>query len=51
MKFEELSLIELVSLLHERKVSSVEVTKYFIERINEKKNLNAVLEVYEDAIG
>lgn len=50
MKFEELSLIELVSLLHERKVSSVEVTKYFIERINEKKNLNAVLEVYEDAI-
>ena len=50
MKFEELSLIELVKLLQEQKVSSVEVTKYFIERIKEKQNLNAVLEVYDDAI-
>ena len=35
MKFEELSLIELVKLLQEQKVSSVEVTKYFIEPLND----------------
>ena len=50
MKFEELSLIELASMLQEQKVSSVEVTKYFINRCKEKENLHAVLEVFDDAI-
>ena len=50
MKFEELSLIELASMLQEQKVSSVEVTKYFINRCKEKENLHSVLEVFDDAV-
>lgn len=50
MKFEELSLLEIVDLLHSQKLSSVELTQYFINRINDRKELNAVLEIYDDAI-
>ena len=50
MKFEELSLLEIVDLLHSQKVSSEELTQYFIDRINDRKDLNAVLEIYDDAI-
>ena len=50
MKFEELSLLEIVDLLHSQKVSSEELTQYFIDRINDRKELNAVLEIYDDAI-
>lgn len=50
MKFEELSLLEIVDLLHSQKLSSVELTQYFIDRINDRKELNAVLEIYDDAI-
>ena len=50
MKFEELSLLEIVDLLHSQKVSSEELTQYFIDRINDIKELNAVLEIYDDAI-
>lgn len=50
MKFEELSLLEIVDLLHSQKVSSEELTQYFIDRINDRKDLNAVLEIYDDVI-
>ena len=50
MKFEELSLLEIVDLLHSQKVTSEELTQYFIDRINDRKELNAVLEIYDDAI-
>ena len=50
MKFEELSLLEIVDLLHSQKVTSEELTQYFIDRINDRKDLNAVLEIYDDAI-
>ena len=50
MKFEELSLLEIVDLLHSQKISSEELTQYFIDRINDRKELNAVLEIYDDAI-
>ena len=50
MNFENMSLIELASLIQEQKVSSVEVTKYFIDKCVEKQNLNAILEIFDDAI-
>lgn len=50
MKFEELSLLEIVELLHSQKVSSLNITQYFIDRINDRKELNAVLEIFEDAL-
>lgn len=50
MKFEELSLIELVKLIQQKKTTSEELTRYFIARCEEKKKYNAVLEVFEDAI-
>ena len=50
MNFENISLIELASLIQEQKVSSVEVTKYFIDKCVEKQNLNAILEIFDDAI-
>lgn len=45
-----MTLIELVKLVRERKVTSEELTKYFIARCEEKKKFNAVLEVFDDAI-
>ncbi len=50
MRFEEMTLVKLVKLVKERKVTSEELTKYFIARCEEKKKYNAVLEVFEDAI-
>jgi aspartyl-tRNA(Asn)/glutamyl-tRNA(Gln) amidotransferase subunit A len=47
MQFEFLQLTELRKLLDEKKVSSVELTKYFLERIK-KSDLNAFITVCED---
>jgi len=47
MQFEYLSLKELRKLLDEKKVSSVELTKYFLERIKKSK-LNAFITVTEE---
>lgn len=48
MKFEFLSLSELRKLLDEKKVSSVELTKYFLERIkSQDKELNSFITVCE----
>lgn len=54
MKFEELSLTELRQKLDNKEVSSVELTKYFLARINEQSpvgdqsKLNAFITVDED---
>lgn len=50
MKFEDLTLIELVKLIKEKKVTSEELTTYFISRCEEKKDYNAVLEIFDDAL-
>jgi aspartyl-tRNA(Asn)/glutamyl-tRNA(Gln) amidotransferase subunit A len=47
MDYAYLSLIELRKLLDEKKVSSVELTKYFLERIK-KSDLNAFITVCEE---
>lgn len=47
MNFEFLELSELRNLLDEKKVSSVELTKYFLERAK-KSDLNAFITVTED---
>jgi len=47
MDYAFLSLTELRKLLDEKKVSSVELTKYFLARIK-KSNLNAFLTVCEE---
>lgn len=49
-EIKDYSIIELVKLIKERKFTSEQVTRYFIEQINSKKDLNAILEVFEDAI-
>lgn len=50
MKFEDLTLTELVKLIKEKKVTSEELTTYFISRCEEKKDHNAVLEIFDDAL-
>ncbi len=47
VNYEFLELSELRQLLDEKKVSSVELTKYFLERIK-NSNLNAFITVTED---
>lgn len=50
MKFEDLTLTELVKLIKEKKVTSEELTTHFISRCEEKKDYNAVLEIFDDAL-
>lgn len=50
MQFEKLSLLEIVDLLKNGKVTSQELTKYFIDKTEEKKDLNAIIEVFGDAM-
>ncbi len=50
MDIEKLSLIELSKAIAERKLSSYEVTKYYIDRCHEKAELNALLEIFDDAL-
>ncbi len=45
-----MSLIELVEAVKTHKVTSEELTKYFVSRCEEKKEYNAVLEVFEDSV-
>lgn len=49
MNIENLSLIDLKNAIQERKLTSLEVTKFFVEKC-EKSDLNAVLEVFDDAL-
>ena len=50
MKFEDLTLTELVKLKKKKKVTSEELTTYFISRCEEKKDYNAILEIFDDAL-
>lgn len=50
MNIGELSLIELCNAIAEKKLSSYEVTKYYIDKCHEKADLNAVLEIFDDAL-
>ncbi|MBO5395021.1 MAG: Asp-tRNA(Asn)/Glu-tRNA(Gln) amidotransferase subunit GatA [Clostridia bacterium] len=50
MKFEELSLQELVEGITSQKFLSESVVKYFIEQCEKHSDLNAIIEVFDDAI-
>ena len=51
MDYTNLSLYEISNLLKERKVTSLELTKQCLEKIEKNKNLNALISVrHEDAI-
>ena len=50
MKFEDLTLTELIKHIKEKKVTSEELTTYFISRCEEKKDYNAILEIFDDAL-
>lgn len=50
MEFANLSLKEIIDLIQSRKVTSVELTEYYIKRIEKYKDKNAVLEVFNDAL-
>lgn len=49
-EIKDCGIIELIELIKNKIYTSEQVTKYFIEQINNKKDLNAILEVFEDAI-
>ena len=49
MEFATLSLKQIMDLVHAKKITSSELVDYYIKRINEYKDKNAVLEVFEDA--
>ncbi len=50
MSFDKLSILEIRDGIFERKWTSEEVVKFFIKQCEEKKELNAVLEIFYDAI-
>lgn len=50
MKFEDLSVKELVSGIKSKKFTSESVVRYFIDRCKQGKDLNAIIEVFDDAI-
>ena len=50
MDIKDLSLIELAKAIASRKITSVQATEYYINKIKEKADLNAVLEIFDDAL-
>lgn len=50
MKFEELSVKELVQGIKSQEFTSESVVKYFIEKCENYKDLNAVIEIFDDAL-
>ncbi len=50
MEYHDLSLIEIRDLIKQGKASAEDVCKYFLNRIEAHKNLNAVVEVFSDAL-
>jgi aspartyl-tRNA(Asn)/glutamyl-tRNA(Gln) amidotransferase subunit A len=48
MKFEFLQILELRKLLDEKQVSSVELTKYFLDRVKQHADLNAFITITEE---
>ncbi len=50
MQYEKYSLLQLVDMIKTHKVTSEELTRYFVARCEEKKRYNALLEIFDDAI-
>lgn len=50
MDLTKLGVLETAKLIHEKKVSCEEVVKAYLKNIEERKSLNAVIEVFEDAL-
>ncbi len=50
MKIDELSLIDLKNAIANKKVTSYEATKFYIEQCKKHADLNAVLEIFDDAL-
>lgn len=50
MSVENMSVLELIEMLKSHKITSVELTKYYLSQIEKYKDKNAVLEVFEDAL-
>ncbi len=50
MEYNTLSLLEHIDLLKRGKVTSEELTKYYISKCKEMEKYNAVLEIFDDAI-
>ena len=50
MEIKDYSLIELAEKIQKQELTSAQVVKYYIDNIEKKKDLNAVLEVFEDAL-
>lgn len=50
MDFSKLSLKELSEGVKSQKFSSVEIVNFFIEKINQMKEYNAIIEVFDDAV-
>lgn len=50
MNLENKSVLELLYLLKAKKISAVELTKYYIDRIKKFNYKNAVLEIFDDAL-
>ena len=50
MDYTRLSLIEIRDLIASKEVTSEEVVKFFIQQCESKKDLNAVVEIFYDAI-
>lgn len=50
MEIKDYTLIELADKIRKQELTSVQVVKYYIDNIEKKKDLNAVLDVFEDAL-
>ena len=49
MKFEKFDFISIHERLLDRKVSCLEIVEYYLEKVNEGKNLNAFISVLGDS--
>ena len=50
MDFSKLSLIEIKDKIANKEVTSEEVVKFFLSKCEEKKDLNAFVEIFDDAV-
>lgn len=50
MDYSKLSLIEIRDLISKKKTTSEQVVKFFMDQCEKQKNLNAVIEVYDDVL-
>lgn len=50
MKFEQMSVKELAQGIKSQKFTSLEVVEYFIRQCEEHKDLNAIIEIFEDSL-